>query len=373
VQARFRAGAQIWHIQNSPDPLYPLRDARPKAAVAQVLRRPRLAQAGVRGRNVCARIVLHADDFGLSAAVSAGIVRGFTHGLLTSTSLLANAPHAAGAIASWKALTLRQAEGTLDCPLRDGLDVPGRRFDLGIHVNLTQGRPLTAARYPAALLDRDGRFPGIFGLFYRLLHDSIAYRAALAAELSAQIAFLADHGLRPTHLNGHQYVEMLPPVTALLPELLSRFAIPTLRVAVEPALARTTLVHQGRLRAWLLAVFKRRYARALRACSLDSPVAWPEVFFGTAHAGRIDAGVMKLFLAQARKAGAVEIGMHPGYEDRESRQHEIDNGWSDPLSSLRPRELELLQSAVFAQQLRKYGATLGRLSPLGEAAPRRAA
>ena len=323
---------------------------------------------------MCARIVLHADDFGLNAAVNAGILRGFTHGLLTSTSLLANAPQAAAALAGWKALALRRTEGMLDCPLRDGLDDPGRRFDLGIHVNLTQGRPLTAARYPAALLDRDGRFPGIFGLFYRL-HKPAAYcAAARCPELAAQIAFLADHGLRPTHLNGHQYIEMLPPVTALLPELLSRFAIPTVRVAVEPALARTTLVHQGRLRAWLFVGFQSNlYAHKLRACSWGSHVAWPEVFFGTAHAGRIDAGVMDLILAQTRKAGAVEIGMHPGYEDMESRPHEVDNGWFDPLSSLRPRELELLQSAAFAQQLRKYGATLGRLSPLGEAAPRRAA
>jgi chitin disaccharide deacetylase len=322
---------------------------------------------------VCALIVLHADDFGLNAAVSKGILRGFTHGLLTSTSLLAGAPQAKTAIAGWKDLVRSQAAGTLRCALRDGLDDSRRPFDLGIHLNLTQGRPLTGERYPAELLDGEGRFPGILRLFSRLRSRPGKYRAALGTELAAQIAFLADHGLRPTHLNGHQYVEMLPPVTAVLPELLARFAIPVMRMPLEPALARTTLVHQFRLRSWLLAAFKRRYALRLRASSLARSISSPDAFFGTAHAGRIDAGVMDLFLACAGRDGVVEIGMHPGYEDDEIRPHEIDDGWFDPLASLRPRELELLESPAFAGRLTAHGATLGRLSQLGEAGQRRAA
>ena len=44
------------------------------------------------GNRVSGTIILHADDFGMNPAVTAGIVRGFEHGLLTSTSLLTNAP-----------------------------------------------------------------------------------------------------------------------------------------------------------------------------------------------------------------------------------------------------------------------------------------
>ena len=40
------------------------------------------------------RLVLHADDFGMSRAVTDGILRGFQYGLLTSTSVLVNAPDA---------------------------------------------------------------------------------------------------------------------------------------------------------------------------------------------------------------------------------------------------------------------------------------
>jgi predicted glycoside hydrolase/deacetylase ChbG (UPF0249 family) len=322
---------------------------------------------------VCARFVLHADDFGLNAAVNEGILRGFTHGLLTSTSLLANAPEAKRAIAAWKALSQSQAAGTRRCALREGLDDPRQPFDLGVHLNLTQGRPLTGSRYPAELLDGAGRFPGIYRLFARLHRKPEAFRGAVRAELTAQIAFLADHGLRPTHVNGHQYAELLPAVAALLPELLARFAIRVMRVALEPALARTTLAHQFRLRSWLLAVIKRRYARRLWASPLALSVASPDNYFGTAHAGDIDAGVMDLFLAHAPRDGVTEIGMHPGYEDYDIRPHEIDDGWFDPLGLLRPQELELLESPAFAQRLKEHGATLGRLSQLGKAAQKRAA
>src|SRR5262249_26753358 len=149
--------------------------------------------------------------------------------------------------------------------------------------------------------------------------------------------------------------------------------IPVMRVAVEPALVWTKLVHQFRLRGWLLAVVKQRFAHRLRVSELARSVASPDVYFGTAHAGGIDAGVMDLFIADASRDGVVEIGMHPGYEDYAIRPHEIDDGWFDPLGLLRPQELDLLQSTALAERLAEHGATLGRLSQLGKIAYKRAA
>ena len=114
-------------------------------------------------------LVLHADDLGMNRAVNEGILRGFRHGLLTSTSLLANAPDAAWAIQQWKTLADEQAAGQLpSAAVRRKLGDPNGPFDLGVHLNLTQGRPLTGRHYPAELLDPKGRFPGVFELFARL-------------------------------------------------------------------------------------------------------------------------------------------------------------------------------------------------------------
>ena len=108
-------------------------------------------------------LALHADDFGMNRAVSDGILHGFRHGLLTSTSLLANAPDAARALSHWKELLADQAAGRLpSAEVRRRLGDPDCPFDLGVHLNLTQGRPLGGDRYPAELLDPQGRFPGVF-------------------------------------------------------------------------------------------------------------------------------------------------------------------------------------------------------------------
>ncbi len=314
---------------------------------------------------MCLTLILHADDFGLNKAVTEGILRGFDFGLLTSTSLLANAPGATHALQAWHERTRERDAHVLPFSLlREGLDDTGRPFDLGVHLNLTQGRPLTGDRYPAELLDSDGRFPGIWRLFTRLRSGRNKFRAAIAAELAAQIEFVADHGVRPTHLNGHQYVEMLPTVAAILPELQERYTIAVVRVASERALARTTLWHDFRPHAWLVALVKRHYARQLRAVSNANSAVAPQTYFGTAHAGRIDAEVMELFLDNAGAADTVEIGLHPGLQDDSIRPHEISDGWFDALADQRSTELELLESAVLARRLRFRGVRLGRLAEL---------
>jgi len=79
------------------------------------------------------RLIVNADDFGLTPGVSAGILSAHHHGIVTSTTLLATA-----AIDPEQLAALRDS----------GLGV-------GIHVNLTLGRPLSNGR---SLVDADGRF-----------------------------------------------------------------------------------------------------------------------------------------------------------------------------------------------------------------------
>ena len=311
------------------------------------------------------RVILHADDFGLNRAVSEGIVRGFERGLLTSTALLANAPCAARAIDAWKQLATRSAENALPrAAWRDELDDPSAPFDLGIHLNLTQGRPLTGPHYPEALLDEQGRFPGIFRLFSRLARGSVDVGAGVRAELVAQITFLLDHGLLPTHLNGHQYIEMMPLVAGIVADLLERFRIRVVRMAVEPALFSTTLLHDRRPASWLVARVKQHFARRFRACLVGSTAAYPGAFFGTSHAGRIDLRLIELFLTRAPHGEWIEIGLHPSAPPDDVLRSDNRDGWLDPLATLRPSELSLLESAELFQLLKSRNVTLGRLSQL---------
>jgi chitin disaccharide deacetylase len=308
------------------------------------------------------RIALHADDLGMNRAVSEGILRGFREGLLTSTSLLANAPDAERALQQWKGLAAEHAEGRLSsAATRARLGDLARPFDLGVHLNLTQGRPLLDGRYPDGLLDTDGRFPGVFALFSRLRRFGERFCEGIRAELDQQVQMVCDHGLQPTHLNGHQYIEMIPAVAGLVGELLDRFGIKVVRVAREPSLVRSTVL-RGCFWKWPLACVKQAFAERFRTRMDALGIAHPDAFFGTAHAGGVDLRLLRRFLASAREERLVEVGLHPGETSEGELPEDRADGWRDPLAGLRPDELRMLISAELPALLESAGWRLGRLA-----------
>jgi predicted glycoside hydrolase/deacetylase ChbG (UPF0249 family) len=306
------------------------------------------------------RIVLHADDLGMSRAVTEGIFEAFRHGPLTSTSLLANAPDAARALADWPELLRQQRAGDLpSAPLRRKLDDPARPFDLGIHLNLTEGRPLTARRYPSELLDPQGCFPGLFPLLRRLQRGGSRFRAGILDELSSQVQFILDHGLRPTHLNGHQYIEVFPAISAIIPELLERFHIHAVRVAAEPSLGRLILGRGLGIKRAVLAAGQQFCARRFRRRMVQLAIPHPDAYYGTALSGRLDLRWLRAFLR--RPFGLVEICLHPAQPAPGPAGSPAD-AWHDPLADLRPQELKMLLSADLGEELIARQVKLGRLS-----------
>ena len=228
---------------------------------------------------------------------------------------MSNAPDAARALDLWKKLIAEQAADRLpSSAVRSRLFDPYSSFDLGMHLNLTQGRPLSGKEYPEELLDKAGRFPGVYSLFYRLERPGARWRQAVYSEFARQVEFLLDRGLQPTHLNGHQYVEMFPAVAGVIPQLLERYNIRVVRMALERSLFRSTVYEKFHLGDWLLARVKRSFAKRFRRRMDRLPARHADVFHGTAHAGRIDFDLMRLFLDDCRPGGLLEIGMHPAAE-----------------------------------------------------------
>jgi chitin disaccharide deacetylase len=297
----------------------------------------------------------------MNRSVTAGIIRGFTHGLLTSTSLLANAPDAEAAIGAWRLLEEQRVAGRLpSAEARETLREPAHVFELGIHLNLTQGRPLTQC-YPPQLLDRAGCFCGIGRLFRHLRRRRPAFEPAIRSELSAQIEFLKDRGIQPTHLNGHQYIELLPGLRGTIRGLLTRYGITTLRVARERGLARTTLLNRLAVANWSLAHVKRFYAGMLFREARRWDLRFPSAFFGTSHAGRVDLRLVQQFVASGHGCRLIEIGLHPATFTTALNAEPVA-GWEDPLAHHRPQELQMLTSTALVEFLHSRGLALGRLT-----------
>jgi predicted glycoside hydrolase/deacetylase ChbG (UPF0249 family) len=84
------------------------------------------------------RLIVNADDYGRTLAVSRGIRQAHRQGIVTSTSVMMNMPNAD------EDLHLAQ------------LEVP--RLGLGVHLTLTAGRPLCAPENVPTLVDDEGQF-----------------------------------------------------------------------------------------------------------------------------------------------------------------------------------------------------------------------
>ena len=117
------------------------------------------------------RIIINADDFGLCERVSNAVAQAHTEGVLTSATIMANMPAADEAVKTAKKLP---------------------SLGIGVHLNLSEGRPLSKDSSIACLLNSDGEFTLSA---FKLSVLSIAghrIRNAIRTELAAQIQWVFD-------------------------------------------------------------------------------------------------------------------------------------------------------------------------------------
>ncbi len=143
-------------------------------------------------------VVLVADDFGLTPAIGVAIRRLIGMGRLSATSCLVTTPH-------WPAEAER-------------LRPVGGLIDIGLHFNLTFGRPLGAMPRLAA----EGRFPPLERLIARALMRRLD-ADEIEGELERQLdRFAAEFGRLPDFVDGHEHVHVLPVVRRAVVRVMAR-------------------------------------------------------------------------------------------------------------------------------------------------------
>jgi len=165
------------------------------------------------------RIIVNADDFGLCGDVTRGILDAHANGQVSSTTLMVNAPGTDEAV-----------EAAQRHP----------RLGVGLHFNLTEGRPL--ADVPS-LVDGSGRFLLRGELVRRCLRRSVD-PADVTREFGAQLARIHDLGIVPTHVDSHQHVHMAPWILRGMAPVLAG-EVSRLRVAHPPRRPRGSLPAPG--------------------------------------------------------------------------------------------------------------------------------
>jgi predicted glycoside hydrolase/deacetylase ChbG (UPF0249 family) len=91
-------------------------------------------------------LIINSDDFGYCKNRNEGIVHGFLHGCVTSTTVLINAA---------------EAEHARDLAHKHNIPV-------GLHINVTEGRPVSDPARVSSLLTSEGFFRGKFAFFEAL-------------------------------------------------------------------------------------------------------------------------------------------------------------------------------------------------------------
>jgi predicted glycoside hydrolase/deacetylase ChbG (UPF0249 family) len=240
------------------------------------------------------RLVVNADDLGLTVGVNNGIFDAHDRGILTSASVFANA-------------------GATD----DALTRARRRPSLGVggHLTLVDGRPtLPAARVPT-LIEDDGRFYHSWKPFIVACLRGRISLVEVEQELTAQVVRLLSAGVRLTHLDAHKHVHAYPPIFAIVVRLAGRFRIPVVRVPferwpnVDGAIGqRRTVARQALMNAAMWPWAWRDYRRAAGA-----GVRTPN-FIGRAHTGVLTAATLTAMVSRLPE-GVTELMVHPGYVD----------------------------------------------------------
>ncbi|MGH9674322.1 MAG: carbohydrate deacetylase, partial [Bryobacteraceae bacterium] len=125
------------------------------------------------------RLIVTADDFGLTGGVCTGILQGLSEGIVTSTSALVCDPAACRRLANW----------------RDAL-----AGQVGVHLQLTDGRPVCDPARIASLVTAEGAFPRLPGGIGAIDADD------LRREWHAQVSASLQCGVEPTHVDTHHHV-----------------------------------------------------------------------------------------------------------------------------------------------------------------------
>ena len=236
------------------------------------------------------KLVVTADDFGMAPEVNEAVERGHREGILTATSLMV------GGVAARDAVTRARAMPSLK---------------VGLHIDLTEGRPVLPVTNVPALVNAQGRFhpnmvASAFNIFLRP-----AVRRQMEAEIAAQFEAFAATGLALDHVNTHMHFHLHPTISAAILKIGPRYGMRGLRVPWESqsVLRKARPAENKRAKA-----VDRFCAALLHRRMRNSDLAIPDMVFGTAWTGNMTADHLRALIASLPD-GLVEIYLHPATRD----------------------------------------------------------
>jgi len=240
------------------------------------------------------RLIINADDFGLTAGVNRAIAEANRSDVLTSATMMANARAFAEAAA------LAKSQPSLKT---------------GCHVVLIDGDPVSA-NLPT-LTNGSSRFRSSLKQFAVAAVRRQISADEIQQEAEAQIRKIQSQGITLTHIDSHKHTHMFPHVLRPVLRAAKACRIRAVRNPFEPLRAWPHSAVLGTPALWLrsaevtaLQMFAGGFRRAIQEegmLSTDGTV-------GIAATGKLDQKML-LHILIALPEGTWELVCHPGYSD----------------------------------------------------------
>ena len=305
-------------------------------------RRPRPKQCRTHRRGCytfCVRkLIVNADDLGLTAGVNRAIVEAHTGGVVSSATLMADSARFEDAVTAARSAP---------------------NLSVGCHVVLVDGTPVSPPDAVDTLLAIRSAEPG---KFYSSL-SAFAARAMfggfdrdqLVAEVTAQIRKIQSTGLQVTHLDTHKHAHIFPEILAALLRAARICGVRAIRNPFVPLKAMPARQFKGKRDLWkrygqvrMLHAFSGQFLHRTKRAGLLTP----DGIVGVIETGLVDtpndnsgySSLLRQTLASLPE-GTWELVCHPGYNDadlRAARTRLLDS---------REQERRLLTSAELRQFL----------------------
>jgi len=242
----------------------------------------------VRSRMAC-RIIVNADDFGMSESVNHKICDALGKGKLCSVTILANSP-----------LFKQAVQAVRHFP----------KCSFGVHLNLTEFEPLTGGARSRLLVDKSGQMSRhIAGA-----HPTPTLMEAMYDEWCAQISRLISSGVQVTHIDSHNHIHTVPYVFPALKRVQKQFGIRRVRITKN-------IYGDDQPCTPGLALKKRWYNVALR-----------NVYATRTTEGFSEMSTFYRIARQIRPAyRTVELMVHPGAPDNEAETELLYSDWNQEL------------------------------------------
>jgi chitin disaccharide deacetylase len=245
------------------------------------------------------RLIVNADDFGLSHSVNHAVVRAHLEGILTSASLMVNEPG-------------------FDEAIKLAKENP--RLSVGLHLTLLYGHStLPRERIPGLVNSRRefSNSPVSAGIKYFFDDD---LREQLHAEIHAQFEKFRATGLPLDHVNGHLHLHLHPAVFKILMEDAEKLGIRHFRLTRD-CLARSRSMSSGHLfyKVSHAAIYEWLSSHA-REPLRQKNIKHAQITFGLLQNSRVDEEYLLRLLPEL-PSGDSELYSHPSLD---TFKHEFD-------------------------------------------------